>query len=74
MNVTRSDVLNALGMAVLMGFAVALVAALLDNPVVPTGIAAAIGGVVGRLGFYSSRNLKGMSGPKPEPLQGHQLD
>jgi len=74
MDVTRSEVLQALGLAALMGIAFALIAGLNDNPPVGAGIAAAIGAFIGRLGFYSSRTRKAMSGPKPDPLEGQQLD
>jgi len=69
MDVTRSDVLNALGVAVRFGFAIALVAAFLGNPAVGAGIAGAIGGFLGRLGFYAPKNRKVMSGPKLDPDQ-----
>jgi xanthosine utilization system XapX-like protein len=74
MDVTRPEVLKALGLAAVMGIVFALIAVLFDNPPVGSGIAGAIAAFVGRLGFYSSRNLKAMSGPKPDPLEGQQLD
>jgi uncharacterized membrane protein len=74
MGVTRPEVLKALGLAAVMGTAFALIAGLNGNPAVGAGIAGAIGAFVGRLGFYSSRNRKAMSGPKPDPLEGQQLD
>lgn len=69
MDITRSDALNALAMAVLFGFVIALVATLFGNPAVGAGIAGAIGSFLGRLGFYASRNRKAMSGPKLHPDQ-----
>jgi hypothetical protein len=61
-------------MAVVAGLVIGLVAALFDNPVVPTGIAAAIGGFVGRLCFYSSRNRKALNASKSEPGEPQSLD
>lgn len=67
MDVSRSDVLKALGLAAVTGIMFALIAVLFENPPVGAAIAGAIGAFVGRLGFYSSRNRKAMSGPKPIP-------
>jgi uncharacterized membrane protein len=74
MDVNRPEVLKALGMAAVMGIAFALIAGLNGNPAVGAGIAGAIGAFVGRLGFYSSRNQKVISGPKSDPLEGQPLD
>ena len=70
MDVTRSEVLKALGLAAVMGIVFALIAVLFDNPPVGAGIAGAIGSFLGRLGFYASKNRKAMSGPKLDPDQG----
>ena len=74
MNVTRSDVLSALGLAVLGGLIVALVASLYDNPVAGTALAGGLGAFVGRLSFYSSRNRKAMSIPTDEAGEAQGLD